>query len=193
MPCMTRLFLGFAVILLVAPLAACTELGSMTERPSRAQLDGLFHQLKTAGSPEEAERLEVAILGVLGHSGVSEVDRLTVDGMDALNDGDLELALERFDQVVRRAPRFVEGWNLRATVFWMRDDYDRAIADLRHVLVLEPRHFGAMTLLGRIFADLDQPQAALAMLEKALQINPHLDNARQQAELLRDQVAGVPI
>lgn len=188
---MTRLLLAFAII--IAPLAACTELATIADRPSRAQLDGLFHQLKTAGSPEEAERIEVAILGVLGHSGLSEVDSLTIDGMNALNDGDLELALERFDQVVRRAPRFVEGWNLRATVFWMRDDYDRAIADLRHVLVLEPRHFGAMTLLGRIFADLEQPRAALVMLEKALQINPHLADARQQAALLRNQVAGVPI
>lgn len=190
---MPKILLALALTLTLGLVSACTELGSAPDRPPRAQLDGLFHQLKTAHSAEEAEKIEVAILGVLGDSGVDEVDSLTVDGLTALNDGDLNKALTKFDLVVTRAPRFVEGWNLRATVHWMRDDYGSAIHDLRQVLLLEPRHFGAMTLLGRIFTEMEQPKAALAMLEHALQVNPHLDTARRQVELLRDQVAGLPI
>lgn len=185
---MPRIFLALAVALGVA--SACTELGPLS---GEADLDGLFDRLKTAHSAEEAERIEVAILSVLSESGQDEVDSLTVHGLSALNEGDLDLALRMFNQVVARAPHFAEGWNLRATVYWMRDENRRAIADLRNVLVLEPRHFAAMTLLGRILVELGQPQAAMVILEHALKINPHLDDARSEIEMLRDQIAGVPI
>lgn len=174
-------------------ISGCSDVGAGPEKMLRTDLDSLFSRLRAAHSAEEAESIEVAILGVLAESGQEEVDSLTVDGLNALNDGELDVALRLFNQVVHRAPAFVEGWNLRATVYWMRNDYARAIGDLRRVLSLEPRHFGAMTLLGRIFTEIKQPQAALVMLEHALQVNPHLDSARRQIELLRDQVAGVPI
>jgi tetratricopeptide (TPR) repeat protein len=173
--------------------AGCSDRATLPDRHAGSDLDGLFSSLRTAGSSEEAERIEIAILGVLAESGQEDVDSMTLKGIQALNDGDLEKALILFEQVVHRAPRFVEGWNLRATVYWMQDDYGRAINDLRRVLVLEPRHFGALTLLGRIFAEMKQPQAAMVMFERALEINPHLDTARKQIDLLRDQVAGIPI
>ena len=188
---MPKILLVFALIF--GFISGCSDVSSGPEATARPDLDSLFNRLRAAHSAEEAETIEVAILGVLADSGQDEVDTMTVDGLHALNDGDLEQALLLFNQVVHRAPAFVEGWNLRATVHWMRDDYTRAIQDLRHVLTLEPRHFGAMTLLGRIFTEMKQPKAAMLILEHALQINPHLDSARRQIELLRDQVAGLPV
>ena len=45
-------------------------------------------------------------------------------------------------------PDYVEAWNRRATIYYMKKDYGHALADIREVLKREPRHFGALAGLG---------------------------------------------
>ena len=55
------------------------------------------------------------------------------------------------DRVTALEPNWSEGWNRRATVFWLLPTRTIAIADLQRALVLEPRHFEAWAALGRIY------------------------------------------
>jgi tetratricopeptide (TPR) repeat protein len=198
MPSMLRLALALFVTLSLTA-ASCTDEaadphhGIIKASISESDLDVLFKRLRETRDASEAEMIEVAILHAWAESGQADVDALMLEGLKALHDTEVEVAEAMFDEVVRMAPQFAEGWNMRATVRWLKDDYRAAIEDIRHVLVLEPRHFAALNLLGRIFSELGREQLALRVFEKALEINPHLEDAQEQMEGLREQVAGLPI
>lgn len=177
-------------LLFLYALAACS---APQPAGSRADLDALFEQLRTTVTAEDASRIEVAILRAWAESGRPEVDMLMYEGLSAVEKDDLDLALDIFDEVVRRAPRFAEGWNMRANIHVLRDEHREAVIDFGRVLAIEPRHFEALQSLGRIFMILDAEAAALHAFEAALEINPYLNESRAHAGMLREQLAGLPI
>ena len=71
--------------------------------------------------------------------------------------------------------------------------HDQSIADIERVLVLEPRHYGALAGLGQILLRLDEPDGALVAFEAALSINPHLDRIRRLAIQLRRTERPTPL
>ncbi len=161
--------------------------------PKEARLDLLFQQLRTAASAQEADSIEVEILHVWARSGSPALDRLLVEAAGAIHAGEYDRALLILDELVQREPEFVEAWNQRAVAHVLQDDYGAAIEDLRHVLALEPRHFAALTGLGHIFRSLGDEESALKAFDAALEVNPHLDGVRADADVLREKLAGVPI
>lgn len=194
---MMHVFKLLALIFILSLPLACTTPAQLAQGEDDGggkgqDLDALFARLKATPSDEEAQIIEVAIFHQWSESGSPQVDALILQGAEAVNDGDYDLALAVFDRVVQLNPNFAEGWNMRATVHFLREDYGAAIADIQRVLILEPRHFGALAGLGRIFLELDEERAALSAFEAALAINPHLESAREQVEQLRESLAGVP-
>jgi tetratricopeptide (TPR) repeat protein len=102
-------------------------------------------------------------------------------------------ALDRFDQIVRLAPGFAEGWNKRATAHYLLGEFERSVMDIQRTLALEPRHFGALAGLGQIYLQLDRPAASLQALEAALRINPTMAGVRRQVEELHARIDGSDI
>lgn len=181
-------------VMLTVAGASCTDRRSQDQAtPVNASLDDLFVRLKSTSDAQEAKMIEVAILHAWSTSGKKDVDMLMHEGLKAIHDVEIEAAQAAFDEVVQRAPDFPEGWNMRATVYWLQDAYGPAVNDIHRALALEPRHFGALSLLGRIFVETGNKQTAVKVFEEALKINPYLDEAQEQIDELRDQVAGVPI
>ena len=72
----------------------------------------------------------------------------------------LNIALDHFDQLEKHEPRFAEGWNKCATVLYTIGPVQVSIDDIQKVLVLEPRHFGALTGLGTCYEALSNDAAA---------------------------------
>jgi tetratricopeptide (TPR) repeat protein len=151
-------------------------------------LDGLFQQLKTTPDGDDARGLEAQIWAIWMRSADDEVNRLMEAGNTAMEAGQYEAALAAFNRIVDKAPDFAEGWNKRATLFYLMGNYPASLADIARALKLEPRHFGALSGLGLVDIQLDRPDDALAAFEKALAIDPHLDAARSNAEQLRQQI-----
>jgi tetratricopeptide (TPR) repeat protein len=154
------------------------------------RLDGLFEQLHITPDPAEAGAIEQQIWQIWLESDDATVNGLMLQGIAAMSLRQLDLALDRFDRMVEHAPAFAEGWNKRATVYYLMGDFEASVVDIKRTLGLEPRHFGALSGLGLIYDAIDQPRAALRSFEAALRLNPHLEGARDRVEELRRALQG---
>jgi tetratricopeptide (TPR) repeat protein len=154
--------------------------------PSRAeQLDQLFAKLKAAKGDASAGQTENQIIAIWLQSGSDTVDLLMSWSAQAITDKNYARALDILDRVVTLKPDYAEGWNKRATVYFLTNDYSQSISDIEHVLVLEPRHFAALVGLGAIFRELGDDQRAIDAYKQALALDPHLDSARQALDQLQ--------
>jgi tetratricopeptide (TPR) repeat protein len=154
------------------------------------RLDDLFHTLLTTEDPGQAQRAESQIWQIWTDSGHEDINALMTRGVDAMNRRQFDRALDTFDEIVRLAPGFAEGWNKRATVYYLRDELTESVEDIRRTLALEPRHFGAISGMGLIFLERGDEAAALQAFESVLEINPHAPGARLRVEYLRARLRG---
>lgn len=154
------------------------------------RLDALFAQLQEAGSGAVAEALDRRIWAIWLESGSAIVDLMMAEGLKAMAVGRNNAALEAFDAAVETAPDFAEGWNKRATVYFLLGDYETSRRDAEKTLELEPRHFGAMSGLGAISLAQDRPDEALGWFRRALEIHPHLEGVETKTRSLEEKVEG---
>lgn len=152
------------------------------------RLDELFAQLRQAEEPAAAQLYEDAIWRIWLESGDAALDRTMREGTRAVNQGRFEVALARYSGVIERSPRYAEGWNKRATLYFLMGRYDESVTDIERTLALEPRHFGALAGLGQIRDAQGQLEAALDAFERALELHPHLTGVRRRAEELRREL-----
>lgn len=157
-----------------------------------ARLQVLFARLQATSSQAEAQVAQQQIWQIWIESDDSLANRLMRNGIEAMASRQHALALQYFDRLVERAPDLAEGWNKRATVHYLMEDYQASVLDIERTLELEPRHFGALSGLGMIYDAIGEPAAALRSFEAAVAINPHLDGTRQRIDVLRRQLRGSP-
>jgi tetratricopeptide (TPR) repeat protein len=139
------------------------------------KLDALFVELAEPGR-DDWERVENEIVRIWSKSGSPTMDLLLRRGNEALEAQDFEAALEHFSALTDHAPEFAEGWNGRATTFYLIDEYALAMADVERVLALEPRHFGALSGLAFMLEEMDEPELALEALHMVQALNPNRPN-----------------
>ena len=152
------------------------------------RLDALFEILEASSARQEVQAAEVEIWRIWIESGRTEIDALMVEGVVAMSSQRLEDAITLFSQITERAPEFAEGWNKRATAYYLNDDYAASVRDIQRTLALEPRHFGAISGMGLIFLGRGDETGALAAFEAVLAIHPHAPGARQRVEELRKRL-----
>ena len=157
-----------------------------------AKLDALFQQLSQS-DPQTANSLMNQIFSIWSDSGSDTANYLLIRAREALEAEALDTALLHLNDLVRLEPEFAEAWNLRATVFFLLDDYGPALADIRRTLVLEPRHFGAIAGLGIILDRLGMEEEALAAFRQALELHPHLEGATDGVRELTLELEGIDI
>ena len=85
---------------------------------------------------------------------------------------------------------YVEAWNRRATIHYMKKDYGRALADIREVLKREPRHFGALAGLGLIMQDVGDNKHALEVYRRARDLYPRMERIPDLVKTLQEKVEG---
>ena len=67
---------------------------------------------------------ENSIWQVWSHSGDTKVDALFAIGVEQMNHGQSQAAIDTFTEIIRLKPDFAEGWNKRATVYFLIGEYD---------------------------------------------------------------------
>jgi tetratricopeptide (TPR) repeat protein len=141
--------------------------------------------------PALAARAEAALWQIWCRSGDPEIDRLLRQGIEAMEGQELEQARALFSRIVERAPNFAEGWNKRATVRYLAQDYAGAVADCEETLVRNPNHFGALSGQGLCHMALGQYREAAALFRRTLAVHPHLASASHNlAAALSEAVKG---
>ena len=154
------------------------------------RLDQLFFQLQDVDEPRQARAIEQLIWGVWLESKSPTLELLMGRVGNAMGQQKFGEALELLHSVVAIAPNYAEGWNKRATVYFLLGQYEDSVADVERTLDLEPRHFGALSGLGLIYMRLRKEAAALDAFERALNVNPHLGQAKAAVKRLRPAVKG---
>ena len=128
---------------------------------------------------------EEAMWEVWSRSGDPDVDRRFAIGVAQMQERDPAGAIETFSRIIERRPQFAEGWNKRATVYYLVGEYQKSLADCDEVMKRNPYHFGALSGYGMIYLRLAQPERALEYFDRALAVNPNLHGVRQAAEELK--------
>ena len=161
------------------------------QRGDRARnLDFLFGALKAAPNAESAKQVENRIWALWLASGSDTANLLMTRAKSAIDANDLDLAIELLDAIVKIKPDYIEAWNRRATIRYMRKEFGQSMEDIRQVLKLEPRHFGAMSGLGMILQEFGDEKRALDVFRRALEVNPHLPKIDEMVKSLREKVDG---
>ena len=153
-------------------------------------LDFLFEALKIAPDDSSAKAIEERIWSLWVISRSDTANLLMTRVKTAVEAKDLDLAIRLLDSIVVIRPDYVEAWNRRATIHYLKKDYAASLADIRQVLQREPRHFGALSGLGLIMQEIGDDKRALDVYRKALAVYPRLQKIPDIVKTLQEKVEG---
>lgn len=156
------------------PGAASAQSTNRIKAKNDASLDQLFTRLKHAKDNGEARKWVNLIWQEWFKTDNADAKRLMARAQFARRANLREEALKALNMIVQIAPDYVEGWNQRATIYFMLGRDAESVADIRKVLQLEPRHFGALAGLGLIHMRAENWQSAIASFERAQELHPFL-------------------
>ena len=179
---MPRFFFKYSIIL---SLVLIFSISPTIAGQNDTRLNNLFDRLRTTQDQAEAREIEGTIWEIWTKSENANVNRVMLIGIASMHAGQLGTALNKFNEVIQLAPDFAEGWNKRATIYYLMKKFDRSVNDIAQTLKLEPRHFGALSGLGLINQAIGQNKAAIKAFEHALDINPHLSGLKDKVTKMK--------
>ena len=142
--------------------------------------------VKALRDPDEDTRnqAEQALWRIWARSGDPEVDRLYQAGIEQMNAADLQQSIATFTRIIELKPDFAEGWNKRATLYFLAGELRKSLADCDEVMKRNPYHFGALSGYALIYIRLEYYDRALEYSRRALEVNPNMDGVRRNVDLL---------
>ena len=158
-----------------ARLAGVERLGDIGEMPDADRLlSGLVDR-----DPHVRAAANDAIWKIWSRSGDSDIDKLFSRGLEQMQQSRFEDALVTFSTIIARKPDFAEGWNKRATIYFVLGQNENSLKDCDEVLKRNPNHYGALSGAGQIELRLGNPELALEYFRRAVDVNPNLDGAAE--------------
>jgi len=117
-------------------------------------------------------------------SGDDQADAWMNEGSTLATAAEYDSAIAVFTRVIQRLPDFAEAYNKRATVLYLKGDYEGSLADIATTLKINPAHFGALSGAGLCMIKLHRPDEALFYFERGLAVNPNMDGIRDMVNAL---------
>lgn len=173
-----------------SPATIPDTVAKVTRADPVLDLDEILNRLARADDADTANLLAEEAQARFRHSGSASVDLILTRGMQAQARGDLDLASDFYADLTDLAPKFAEGWNMRANVEYQRGDLQGALDDMAKAIDLQPRNFAALASLGQLLESMQQYRAALKAYDDALRVHPFLETAIKGKERLEKAVNG---
>lgn len=153
-------------------------------------LTELYARLATAPDEATASQIAAAVEQLWEHSGSATADLLMARATAATEGQRTDLALRLLNAAIELQPDYAEAWNRRAYLFFLEDDYKRALGDIRRVLALEPHHFKALEGLANILQQLGEKKAALEAYDSLLKVHPMAPGVKKARDDLKAEIEG---
>jgi tetratricopeptide (TPR) repeat protein len=134
----------------------------------------LLKRLQQDDSPFVRGYAEQGLWLLWSRSGDAALDRVMARGVEEMQAGRHAAAIAAFSEVIRGRPDFAEGWNKRATAYYLAGEYRRSLADCDEVVKRNPHHFGALSGYGQIYFQLQEYEKAIQWWRRALEVNPNM-------------------
>ncbi|MEL7080336.1 MAG: tetratricopeptide repeat protein [Pseudomonadota bacterium] len=163
--------------------------GNSLPAVAQANLDDMIDALRDA-EPAEATRLTREIEREWSLSGSTSLDMILRRGRDALEQEEIDLAIEHFTAVTDHAPDFAEGWHARATAYYQAGKFGPALSDLQRALTLNPNNYNALFGLAVMFQEMDDVDRAVEALTMVLDLHPNHADAKEALEQLKTRGIG---
>ena len=137
-------------------------------------MDPLYDALLVAPDETAARMITNQMWGYWDNAPDEASQAMLDEAMRARARFDFLRALDRLDTLVGYCPFYAEGYNQRAFVNFLREDFAAALPDLDRALELNPRHIGALSGKAVTLFALGREEEAQVALRAALAINPWL-------------------
>ena len=158
------------------------------QTPAELRAD-LYQRLAASSDADETDGLVGLLFAAYGQSGSDTGDLLLERARKAMGEKEFDAAGKILDSTIALLPDWAEGWNARATLRYLDDDYDGSMADVAETLKREPRHLGALMGMSHILEARDKKEEALKVCERVLAIAPHWRSAEKTADRLKSAIA----
>jgi tetratricopeptide (TPR) repeat protein len=149
----------------------------------------LYQRLAASSDADETDGLVGLLFEAYSQSGSDAGDLLLQRARKAMGEKEFDAAGKILDATIALLPDWAEGWNARATLRYLDDDYDGSMADVAETLKREPRHLGALMGMSHILEAREKKEQALKVCERVLAIAPHWRNAEKTADRLKSAIA----
>jgi len=150
------------------------------------RLIDLFDKLFLSTNNIEASKLLFNIWDIWSIADNQETQIIFDEANQFMDVGELDNAIALFTKVVKQSPEFAEGWNKRATVYFLKGELNKSISDIEKTLNLEPRHFGALDGLAEIYLMQDDLVGAAVIYRRILEIIPSSKKSQDRLKLIND-------
>ena len=148
------------------------------------RLNQLFFELKKNNNLKNADLLEKKIWAIWNkHPGNVKLTEKLEFGTELMYSGDYDYALTVFNNIINTDPNWSEVWNKRATLLFFMKKFKKSLTDIDKVLLIEKRHFGALSGQAQIYIQLQKYELAIESLKKALKIHPTIRGNNRIIEL----------
>ena len=152
------------------------------------RLDYLFDQLFLSSNNMKANIIAVDIWDIWYIAENQEIQMIFDEANQFMDRGDFNNAINLFTKIIDQSPDFAEAWNKRATVYFLKGELEKSIADIEKTLELEPRHFGALDGLAEIYLIKDNLLGAATTYKRILEIIPSSKKSQDRLKLISDSI-----
>lgn len=164
-----------AIVLVIGLLAVPAGADTCPPAPDHgAELDRLFAQVQVAGTEIEAREITDRMWELWTDAPDAPAQRALDRGMERRVAHDFLAAQEEFDRLIAYCPDYAEGYNQRAFVSFLRQEFATALVDLDRALERSPRHVAALSGRALTLMALGRTDEARIDLAEALRLNPWL-------------------